>query len=428
MKKSYYFISPAMEPARGRTRELIEELDALWLAGKNEGAGEICAALHTLADEKNLPYVFRQMEGSPTVGMLRDILKLLTSCDWKGNALFERILKGRSEQTINLDAAGVSCATGGLHAALQGLGAAGGEVITTSFNYIGVVNAIKLAGARPRFVDIDPRTWCMDPGAARAAVNDDTRAILLTHFNHFADLAPFYDICEGGGRNIPLVQDASLAIGSKRAGLRPGFLNIGRPGATVMSFTISKIISGLGGAIVVSDSSKLIERVQVIAHQGLNLRDECIVDEFGANYKLSYLNAAIAREMLKRFDEIVGRRREIRARYDEAFAPLAADGLIELQGLGADDAVTYYGILLPKGAAWREFAKLLFDRHGIIMGRWHCLHQEEIYKRAQGDAGLSLPVTEEIGRRMLFLPLHTGFSDEDAKHICEKTAEEIRRL
>jgi dTDP-4-amino-4,6-dideoxygalactose transaminase len=427
MGKTYSLVCPAIEPGRGRTRELLEELDALWLAGRIEGGGEICAALHVLADEENLPGAFNQSEGSPIVGLLRDFVGILTASEWTRNAGLQRILKARSEQSLTLEAAGLSSATGALHAVLQSLGACGGEVVTTSLNYIGVANAILLAGARPRFVDIDRRTWCMDPEAARASVNDKTRAILLTHLNHFADLELFYDICEAGGKAIPLVQDASLAIGSQHDGLRPGLLNIGRPGATVLSLTISKIISGMGGAIVVSDSRELTDRVRTIGHQGIGLRNESIVEEFGANYKLSALTASIAREMLKRFDAIVVRRRELKARFDEGLSPLVSEGLIELQGLRPEDAVTHYGMLLPEGVGWREFALGLFERHRIIAGRWHCMHEQEIYRQVLCGKMPKLPVTEAIGARLIFLPFHTALSDDDAKFICRKAVEEVRR-
>ncbi|MFA4874328.1 MAG: aminotransferase class I/II-fold pyridoxal phosphate-dependent enzyme [bacterium] len=422
----YALVSPAIESARGRTRQLIEELRAQWRNGSNEGAGEICAVVNALTDEANLWLAFKQTAGSPIINLLQDFLKLLKSCDCYRNKTFQRILRERGEQSVDIHLAGLASATGALHSSLQALGVAGGEVITTSLNYVGVINSIILAGARPRFVEIDRRTWCMDPSAARSAVNENTRAILLTHLNHFVELEPFHEICEAEGRHLPLVQDASLAIGSTCDGLRPGLLNIGRPGVTVFSLTVSKIISGLGGAIAVSDSVDLIRQIQTIANQGLNPLNECEVEDCGANYKLSALNAAIACEMLKRFEQIVARRRELRLLFDEALAPLVSEGLIELQALRSDDTVTHYGILLPQGGNWRELARVLFDRHGITSGRWHCLHMETFYRNILGLANLSLPVTEDIEPRLFFLPFHTALSDDDARFICEKTTEEIR--
>ena len=426
MKRRYPLVQPAIDPGRGRTRELLDELLEQWRRGGNEGAGEICAVIEALSDAEALPYAFKPIEGGTAAAFLQEFVQFLTPAAPVAHPGLARILHERKEDSLRVEAAGVGSATGALHAVLQALGVSGGEVVTTSLNYVGVINAILLAGARPRFVDIDPATWCMDPESARAAVGSETRAVLLTHLNHLVDLTPYYDLCEQGGRRLPLVQDASLAIASQDRGLKPGLLNIGRPGATVMSLTISKILSGMGGAVVTSDSRALVERVQAIANQGLNPYNEDALEDVGANYKLSVVNASIARAMLRRMAPIVERRRALRQRFEEALAPLRAEGLVTFQQLSPDDVATHFGILLPRGVDRKQLANTLSTNHGIAAGRWHTLHQEEAVRRRLAKEAPALPVTEEIGPRLLFLPFSAGLSDEDARFICEKASSEIR--
>ena len=414
--KIHSLICPDPDPAQGKTRQLIEELARGWREGSSEGAAQIAAVVDLLSDQTSLPDLFKPVPGGPTYRFLMDFLRYIREAPASPSAWLERVKEGRGWDDVPLSAVGFSSATGALTTALSCSGAAGGEVVTASFNYVGVANAIMAAGAVPRFVDIDPRTWCMGADEVARAITKKTRAVILTHLNCFADIEPYESLFRRRGLEIPLIQDASLAIASTREGVRPGLVNVGPGGITVMSLTISKIFSGLGGAVATSHDQGLLEMMHDMAHQGVGQSDPSVLTLFGTNCKMSALNAAIAHAQLKRRKEIVARRIELRALYEEGLSKLVKRGLLSLQELGDESVATHFGAVLP--ADRRQISRELYDRFGVQTGVWHAHHTQKLYRIFLGKGAPRLPNTERIAERLTFLPFHTALSDDDVNYIC----------
>ncbi len=422
MPKAYTLIHPDIDPGRGRTRELIDELLRSWQGGANEGAGEVSALIDLLTQESLPEIFFRPTAGGPMQRLYQNFLQYLGEDEGIRHPLAQRMMKDRNIDSLPMHAVGAASATGALWALMTALGVAGGEVIMSSLNYVGVPNAIMAAGGIPRFVDVDEKSWCMDPEEVARAITNETRAIVLTHLNRFVDLAPFYDLTEGAGKDIPVIQDASLAVGSRQNGLRPGVLNLGRHSATVFSLAVSKNITGLGGALMTSHDEGLLHRVATIAHQGVSFSQPSIIEEFGANFKLSALNAVIALENLKRSEEIFARRKRLKDVYDECLSGLRDRRLITLQDVDDETVLTHYAVLLPE----RDRLILpLYERYGITLGLWHAHHMQEIYHAYLGKRISQLPITETIAPLLTFLPFHTRLSEEDVKFICSALEDSI---
>jgi dTDP-4-amino-4,6-dideoxygalactose transaminase len=416
MSKTITLIHPDIDPGLGRTRALIEELALTWKEGSCEGGGEIAAAVALLASEELVPHVaYVPHPEGPLAALAQAFAGFLMEGTRSPSDLLVAFLRGRGWQALPLFVGGVANATGALYALLSAAKAAGGEVITASLNYVGVVNAIVLAGATPRFVDVDPATWCMDPTSVEKAITKKTRGIVLTHLNRLVDLAPYVELFKRRGLDIPLIQDASLAVGSTCDGLRPGLVNIGPHSATVMSLATSKVISGLGGAVVAANDRETLDTVVSIAYQGMSLTEAGVLAAHGANIKMNDLNAAIALEQLKRREMIFERRRWLKGCYDAALAPLVAKGSVVLQDVGEEAVVTHYGVLLPDR---ERIAKALFERHRIPLGMWHVHHLQALYR----GSAKSLPVCESLARRLAFLPFHTKLADSDVASICRALA------
>lgn len=421
--KNHLLIHPDVDPPRRRTAELVDELARLWREGRLEGAGEIGAIADLFSTPDLLPDVFKIAPGNPIHRFLLDALRFVQEGPGTPPAWLARIVQARGWEEIPLSVVGVGSATGALYAALASGGVAGGEVITASLNYVGVPNAAVMAGATPRFADIDPRTWCLDPASAARLVTKRTRAIVLTHLNAFADLEPWEELFERRGFDFPLIQDASLAIASTRGGVRPGLVNVGPGGVTIMSLTVSKILSGLGGAIAFANDPEALERVYTMAHQGVSEGDGAGIATFGTNCKMSALNAALAHEQFKRRDGIIGRRQELRLLYEQELAPLTEGGQLGLQALSDEDVVTHFGVLLP--VPRKAIEQRLWEEHRVQLGMWHVHHREELYRSVFRCDGRRLPVTEEFADRLAFLPFHTMLEDEDVKAICGALAGEL---
>lgn len=421
--KEYTLIHPDIDRGSGRTRELIDELVSLWRLGKNEGAGEIAAVAELLSSEDALPNIyFRQMPDGVVQRFSVEFLNFIVRSKISSEPVIEYAKRHWRSGEIPLRMLCTSSATGALYSILVALDAAGGEVITTSLNFPGVINAILMAGAVPKFVDIDEKSFCMDTAEIKKAVSKKTRAIILTHLNRLIDISPLCELYENKNFDLPLIQDASLAIGSTCGGMRPGFVNLGTCGATVASLATSKIISGLGGGIMFANNEEFTERVLCITHQGKSLRKGTELVSRGANFKICDINAAIAFEMLKRRDAIFEKRRKLKTLYDKALMPLAKSGRIVLQDAGSEAVVSHYAVLLKKRD---DVALKLYNQYRIYLGSWPIHHTQKIYKNLPWVKNVHLPVTEKIADRFAFLPFHTRLEKKDVEFICDALKKEL---
>ena len=208
----------------------------------------------------------------------------------------------------------IGCASGSdaLLLALMALDIkAGDEVITTPFTFFATGSAIARLGARPRFVDIDPRTYNINPALVEAAINERTRAILPVHmYGQCADMDALLEIAKR--HNLPVVEDAAQAIGATDRGRRAG--SMGQLGC--FSFYPTKNLGGAGdGGMVVTNDESLNARVRKLrAHGGAT---EYQHDEVGINSRLDAMQAAVLRVKLKHLDEWSEARRSKAALYDE---------------------------------------------------------------------------------------------------------------
>lgn len=418
----YPLIHPAFDLPQGQTAKLIEELIKMKHKGENEGGDEILALADLIMHEERLPEAnYIPAEGGAVHNLTFEFLRFLCSFRSVKHLLLADFGKRKGWNEIPLHICGIGSATAAIAASLIANDITDGEVITTSLNFVGVPNAIVLAGATPKFADINPDNLCMDMASLKKTISKKTKAIILVHFNQVVDLAPIDELYTEKGLDIPLIQDASLAIGSTCQGMPAGLVNLGKCGTTVYSFATSKILSGLGGAAVISHDLPLIERIRSIAYQGQNFRDTEEISNFGANFKMNDLNAVLVSEQLKKRKSIFDKRRHLKSLYDEQLADLVKEDKIEIQKVSEESIVTHYGILVPDR---KSFSQRMSMR-GIQIGLWHTVHLQEIYQKQFKMKGGTLPVTESIANHIAFLPFHTKLNDEDISFICKSLKEII---
>lgn len=234
-------------------------------------------------------------------------------------------------------AVAVSSCTTGLELALRALGVGmGDDVVTVSHSFIATANAVVAVGARPVFVDIDPVTYGMDAKLLEAALTDKTRAILCVHQLGFpCDLPAILAIADR--RRLPVVEDAACAIGSELH-VAGKWQRIGRPhgAVAVFSFHPRKVITTGDGGMVVTADEALAARVRLLRQHAMTVTSTLRHDsqrvsfesfaEPAYNYRMTDLQAAMARPQLARLGEIMAERRLLADRYrDELEAhPLLA--------------------------------------------------------------------------------------------------------
>ena len=319
-----------------------------------------------------------------------------------------------------------SCTTA-LHLALilAGVGP-GDDVICPSYSFIATANAILYVGARPVFAEIDRATWNLDAADALRRRTPRTKAVLPVHqVGLAADLDAFEPFEKGG---ITVVEDAACAIGSTYRG-RP----IGSHGRiTSFSFHPRKTVSTGEGGMITTDDSDVADRARRLRSHGASVsalsrhQAKGLVfehyDELGYNYRLSDVQAAIGIVQLSKLDPLLARRRTIADRYDAAFRMLPQLQL-PARPEYAEHAFQSYGILLTTacGRGRDDVLQALVDR-GISCRRGiPPIHLEPLYVSRFGPT--SLPTTEAVAERSLFLPMFASLEPADQDRVIGAVGE-----
>jgi dTDP-4-amino-4,6-dideoxygalactose transaminase len=311
----------------------------------------------------------------------------------------------------------IPCANGtdALQIAMMALGyKPGDEVITASFTYVATAEVIALLGLKPVLVDVDPKTFNIDPEAVEKAITDKTVAIVPVHL--FGQCAPMERLMEIAKKhNIDIIEDTAQAIGAeytfsdgsvKKAG------TIGRVGAT--SFFPSKNLGcyGDGGAIFTQDE-QLAAKIRMIANHGQRVR--YYHDEIGVNSRLDSIQAAILRVKLRELDQYALRRNQLADAYDTAFGN---SGKLITPVRSANSTHVFHQYTLLTNGVSRDEMKEFLESKGVPAMIYYPvpLHMQKAYldpRYKQGD----FPVTEDLCARVVSLPMHTEMQDDQLQHI-----------
>lgn len=213
-------------------------------------------------------------------------------------------------------AVATSSCTGALHMGLFALGiSSDDEVILADTNWIATVSPIYHLGAKPVFVDVLADSWCLDPAKVEAAITPKTKAIVAVHiYGNLCDMDSLLKI--GIKHNIPIIEDAAEAIGSKYKGMCAG--NIGTFGA--FSFHGTKTMTTGEGGIFVTNDENLYDKVLTLSNHGRakGHNKQFWPDEVGFKYKMSNIQAAIGCGQLERIEDLIKRKIEIFNYYKES--------------------------------------------------------------------------------------------------------------
>jgi perosamine synthetase len=315
-----------------------------------------------------------------------------------------------------------SCTTA-LHLALilAGVGP-GDEVICPSYSFIATANAVLYAGATPVFAEIDPLTWNIDLEDALRRVTPRTKAIIPVHQ---VGLAADVDALEAlARRGITVIEDAACAIGSTYRGRHVGSFGY----MACWSFHPRKTISMGEGGILTTDDVAIADHAKQLRSFAASVSDHVrheakgiVYEEYrelGYNYRMTDLQAAIGIEQLVKLDRLLARRQAVAARYDEAFAGLRGVQL-PARPAYAEHAFQSYGIrLLPECAVDRDDLLRQLVEGGVSCRRGiPPIHLEPLYRDRAGVA--PLPITEEVARRSVFLPIFASLADADQARVID---------
>jgi dTDP-4-amino-4,6-dideoxygalactose transaminase len=315
-------------------------------------------------------------------------------------------------------ACAVSNCTTALHLALKVAGVGpGDEVVTVSHSFIAAANVVRECGATPVFVDIDPVTYNLDPDRLEAAITPRTRAVLCVHqIGLPCDLARILAVARAHG--LTVIEDAACAIGSEIR-IDGEWRPIGAPEGDVACFSFHprKVITSGEGGMLTTRHADWDRQFRLLRQHGMSVSDavrhnasEVIFEAYlvpGFNYRMTDIQAAIGRRQLARLDGIIGRRRELAARYGELLGSIpGVQPPVEPDW--ARSNWQSYAVRLPDGADQERVMQALLA-HGVASRRGiMCAHLEPAYADAPAPP---LPHSEAAHRRALLLPLFAQMTD-----------------
>ena len=309
----------------------------------------------------------------------------------------------------------IACASGtdALLLALRALGVGpGDEVVTTAYSFFATAGAVVNVGARPVFVDIDPRTYNLDIHKLEAAITPRTKALIVVHlYGQCCDLTAVKAVCDK--RQIHLIEDAAQAIGAEWEGRRAG--SVGDVGC--FSFFPSKNLGAAGdGGMMTAQDAALAERLRLLREHGA--KPKYYHSIVGTNSRLDALQAAILRVKLRHLD-----------RWSEARARNAAlyDRLFEGSRVGrpfrdhrARHIYNQYVIRVKDRDALRQH---LTDR-GVGTEIYYPvpLHLQQCFATLGYTPG-SMPESEAAANETLALPIYPELTEEQIRYVAGAVTE-----
>ena len=317
--------------------------------------------------------------------------------------------------------AALSSGTAAIHLALIILGVQrGDDVICSTFTFSGSCNPIAYQGATPVFVDSERETWNMDPVLLEAAIKDRMaktgrlpKAVILVHLygmpaklNEILSITRKYE--------IPLIEDAAEAIGSKYQGRKLGsFGDVG-----IYSFNGNKIITTSGGGALVSANELWVKKARFLGTQAREPAPHYQHVEIGYNYRLSNVCAGIGRGQLKVLDERVDRRRSNFLHYKEALKDALGISLPEEPPESFSNRWLTTILMDPnKTGVTREDIRCRLQGENIeTRPLWKPMHLQPVFKDAPAYTS---GVSEDLFDRGLCLPSGSNLTSEDLESVAE---------
>jgi len=304
----------------------------------------------------------------------------------------------------------IGCASGtdALQIAMMALGIGpGSEVITSPFTFVATAETIGILGATPVYVDIDAKTFNIDPAKIESAITPRTRAIIPVHlYGQPADMDPILEIARR--HQIPVIEDAAQAMGASYKGRKVSA--IGTIGC--ISFFPSKNLGCFGdGGMVVTNDEGLAEKMRMIAAHGSRVR--YYHDVLGLNSRLDTVQAAILQVKLPHLEHYNKARAQAAARYDALLRDLPLT--VPYVASAGDHIFHQYTLRASKRDALAAFLKEKGIPHAIYYPV--PLHLQKAFAMSGGKKG-DFPESERAATEVISLPMHTELKEDQLALIA----------
>jgi perosamine synthetase len=344
-------------------------------------------------------------------------------------------------------AVAVSSGTAGLHLAVIAAGVEAGDlVITTPFSFVSSANCILFERAVPLFVDIDPHMLTIDPALVAAVVNDLARgsdaascwlppslsystfdichlkAILpVDVFGQPADMDPIRQVADR--HDLVVIEDACEAIGAEYKGRKAGVLG----DVAVFAFYPNKQMTTGEGGVIVTDDEAWANLFRSLRNQGRDVFDVWLSHtRLGYNYRLDEMSAALGVSQLKRIEELLARRDQVAAWYNERLADIEG---VHVPTIGPTTTRMSWFVYVVRVVSkiGRDQVMAQLKKQGIPSRPYFTpIHLQPFYVEKFGYQRGDFPVTEEAGDTCLALPFSSVMTEEQVDYVCKTIKAALR--
>ena len=307
-------------------------------------------------------------------------------------------------------AIGVNSGTDALVIGLRAAGVEpGDEVITTPFSFFATAESISNIGATPVFVDIDEKTFNIDPGKIEEAITEKTKAMLPVHlFGRPAEMEPIMQIA--GKHDLKVIEDCAQSFGATVNGKQTG--SIGDVGA--FSFFPTKNLGGFGdGGLITTGSDEIADLCRKLrAHGSLRKYHN---EMLGYNSRLDTIQAAVLLEKLKHIEEANLKRRKIAQTYTEALEPVPGLRTPSIPGRESTVHIFHQYTLRVLDGKRDKLREQLKDE-GIGTGVYYPVPQDRLPVYAEME--YELPVSSGLANQVLSLPIYPGLGTQEVETVA----------
>lgn len=319
-------------------------------------------------------------------------------------------------------AVAISNGTSALHAACFAAGIQpGDEVITTPLTFAASSNCVLYCGGTPVFADVDPKTYNIDPEDIRRKITDKTKAIIAVHLaGQPCDMDEIHKIAKE--HDLLVIEDGAHALGSVYKGKKVGTLS----DMTTFSFHPVKPITTGEGGMIVTDNEEFYQKMMLFRSHGIT-RDENLMTRndgswfyqqlnLGYNYRITDIQCALGCSQMKKLDGFLARRKEIVARYNEAFAD--CENIIIPYQLPETESGWHLYIVQVKNCDRRKVFEALREQ-GIAVNVHYIPVYMHPYYQEHGYKDVHCKNAEEIYSHIISMPLYPTLTEEQQQYVIE---------
>jgi len=362
----------------------------------------------TLLSEQWIPWA------KPDIGEKerRFVCRALASTWISGGPFVEKLERTFKEHCGVRFALAVSSGTAALHVAYRALGLGhGDEVIVPGFAFMAAANIALQLGAKPVFVDIDPKTWCITADTVRKHITRRTKVIVPVHtYGNVCDMDEILTLARD--HNVAVVEDAAEAFCSRYKGHQAGTMG------TIGCFSLhaTKLVTTGEGGIVVTEKKQLSTKMNLFRNHGMMRKKYYWHELDGHNFRLTNLQAALGCAQMERLERFIRERRRIYRQYVVHLSDVAG---LTLQYFAPEVDPVVWGLAVKLGS--REFPQ---DRDAVM----DQMRKKNIETRPGFYAASvmkhifdspRIPICEETSRQMISLPMYTSLRNKQVKYICD---------